>query len=187
MAETDENEDKKIEALLPPAETRVMGLFQEINETKAEEIIYALKLYTLESGEDVEFYISSPGGVASDMFAIYDFMRVARETTPICTYGLGKVMSAAVLLLAAGTKGKRKVGKNCRIMIHSIIAGSSGAINDLKNEMKEINAIQEMYISSLCKETKFTKKKLKELFSQNVNIYLSAEEAVEYGIADIIV
>ena len=182
-----EEKEQKPESQLPPPDTRVMGLFQEIDESKAEEIIYALKLYQIESKEDIEFYISSPGGVASDMFAIYDFMKVVRDRADISTYGLGKVMSAAVLLLAAGTKGKRKIGKNCRIMIHSIIAGSSGAMNDLKNEMKEIQKIQELYINCLCEETKLTKKKIKELFSQNVNIYLSAEEAVEYGIADIVV
>ena len=72
-------------------------------------------------------------------------------------------------------------------MIHSIIAGTTGAMNDLKNEMKEIQKIQDMYIDALAKETNLTKKKLKDLFSKNINVYLSAEEAVEYGIADIIV
>ena len=112
---------------------------------------------------------------------------MAKETCLISTIGMGKVMSAAVLLLAAGSKGQRKVGKNCRIMIHSIIASSSGAINDLKNEMKEVSSIQDLYIGALCEETNFTKSKLKSLFSKNVNVYLSAEEAVKYGIADIIV
>ena len=121
------------------------------------------------------------------MFAIYDFMRVTREKAPISTYGIGKVMSAAVLLLAAGTKGRRKIGRNCRVMIHSIIAGSSGAINDLQNEMKEIQEIQDIYIDALCEETKLTRSKLKMMFSKNVNVYLSAEQAVEYGIADIVV
>ena len=96
-------------------------------------------------------------------------------------------MSAAVLVLAAGTKGKRKIGKYCRVMIHSVIGGSSGALHDLKNEMKEIQVIQDMYIDALASETKLTKKKLKDMFSKNVNVYLSAEEAVKYGIADIIV
>ncbi len=72
-------------------------------------------------------------------------------------------------------------------MIHSVIGGTGGALHDLKNEMREIQHIQDMYIRALSEETKFTKKKLKDLFSQNVNVYLSAEEAVEYGIADIII
>jgi len=166
---------------------RVLGLFQEVDEQKAEEIVYALTLYQLESSHPIQFYINSPGGAACDMFSIYDFMRTVRDSTPIVTYGLGKVMSASVLLLAAGTKGERKIGKNCRVMIHSVMAGTGGALHDLRNEMKEIQQIQDLYMNALCKETKLTKKKLKQLFSQNVNIYLSAEEAVEYGIADIIV
>ena len=171
---------------LPP-ETRALGIFQDITEQKSEEVIYALKLYHGDSKDPVDFYVNSGGGVASDMFAMYDFMREVREDMEIHTHGLGKVMSAAVLLLAAGTKGKRKIGKYCRVMIHSVIGGSSGALHDLKNEMKEIQAIQDMYIDALASETKLTKKKLKDLFAKNVNVYLSAEEAVNYGIADIIV
>ncbi len=171
---------------LPP-ETRAVGVFQDITETKSEEIVYALKIYSGESGSPVEFYVNSAGGVASDMFAIYDYMRQTREEMEIHTHGLGKVMSAAVLLLAAGTKGKRKIGKYCRVMIHSVIGGSSGALHDLKNEMKEIQTIQDMYIDALASETKLTKKKLKDMFAKNVNVYLSAEEAVKHGIADIIV
>ncbi|NKB39797.1 MAG: hypothetical protein GKR86_01840, partial [Ilumatobacter sp.] len=94
---------------LPP-ETRAVGVFQDITETKSEEIVYALKIYSGESDSPVEFYVNSAGGVASDMFAIYDYMRQTREDMEIHTHGLGKVMSAAVLLLAAGTKGKRKIG-----------------------------------------------------------------------------
>jgi ATP-dependent Clp protease protease subunit len=175
------------ESLKTLPETRVIGLFSDIDEKKAEEIVYALKLYRIESSEPIELYISSMGGAATDMFSIYDFMTMTREACEIMTFGLGKVMSAAVLLLAAGTKGKRKVGKNCRIMIHSVIGGNTGAIHDMRNEMKEIEIIQDIYIDALVSETKLTRKKLKSLFSRNVNVYLSAEEAVEYGIADIII
>lgn len=189
--EVDESNEETEEELaktpaLPP-ETRAVGVFQDITEQKAEEIVYALKIYASESPDPVEFYVNSAGGVASDMFAMYDFIREVRENMEIHTHGLGKVMSAAVLLLASGTKGKRKIGKYCRVMIHSVIGGSSGALHDLKNEMKEIQAIQDMYIDALSSETKLTKKKLKDLFAKNVNVYLSAEEAVKYGIADIIV
>ena len=190
-ANEEEKVSEELEAEIPapslPPETRAVGIFQDITEQKSEEIIYALKIYSGESKDPVEFYVNSAGGVASDMFAMYDFMREVREDMPIHTHGLGKVMSAAVLLLAAGTKGQRKIGKYCRVMIHSVIGGSSGALHDLKNEMKEIQAIQDMYIDALASETKLTKKKLKEMFSKNVNVYLSAEEAVKYGIADIIV
>lgn len=183
---SEEREEAPATPPLPP-ETRAVGIFQDITEQKSEEIVYALKIYSGESKEPVEFYVNSAGGVASDMFAMYDFVREIREDIDIHTHGLGKVMSAAVLLLAAGTKGKRKIGKYCRVMIHSVIGGSSGALHDLKNEMKEIQTIQDMYIDALASETKLTKKKLKDMFSKNLNVYLSAEEAVKYGIADIIV
>ena len=171
----------------PPDDTRVIGLFQDIDEQKAEEIIYALKLYSIESSDPIEFYISSVGGSATDMFSMYDFMSFIKKKCEIKTVALGKVMSAAVLLLAAGTKGHRAIGSNCRIMLHSVIGGNTGSIHDLKNEMKEIEKIQDMYMSALVRDTKLTKKKLKDLFSQKVNIYLSAEEAIECGIADYII
>ena len=184
---TEENTPENSETAPPPAETRAIGLMQDITEEKAEELIYALKIYSTEGTQPIDFYISSLGGSAIDMFAIYDFMREIREGTPIVTFGLGKVMSAAVLLLASGTKGQRKIGKHCRVMIHSVNGGNAGPLQDLKNEMKEIQFIQDAYINALCEETLLTRKQLKAYFAKNVNVYLSAEDAVKYGIADIIV
>jgi ATP-dependent Clp protease protease subunit len=135
----------------------------------------------------VEFYISTYGGNADDMFALYDVMRQVREETEIHTIGMGKVMSAGVPLLAAGTKGKRKIGKNCRIMIHSVVAGNHGPLQNLINEMEAVEQIQKMYINCLVNETNMTKKDVKNMLERNVNVYLSAEEAVKLGIADIIV
>ena len=96
-------------------------------------------------------------------------------------------MSAGVLLLAAGTKGKRKIGKYCRVMIHSVIGGSHGSLPNLANEMEAIQQIQKDYIDALVSETTMTSEKMKDLLERKVNVYLSAEEAVELGIADIII
>ena len=137
--------------------------------------------------DPIKFYISTYGGNADDMFALYDMMKIVEEDTDIVTIGMGKVMSAGVLILAAGTKGKRKIGRNCRVMIHSVIAGNHGSLPNLINEMEAIQDLQELYIERLVEETKMTKKQMKKLLEQKVNIYLSAEEAVKYGIADIIV
>jgi len=145
-------------------------------ETKYEEVI-----------QPIEVIVSTNGGNADDMFAIYDAMRMVREEVEIETLGLGKVMSAGTLLLAAGTKGKRRVGKYCRIMIHSVIGGSVGPMHQLDNEMKEVKAIQESYIRALCEETNLTERKLRALLKKKVNIYLTAAEAVKHGFADIIV
>jgi ATP-dependent Clp protease protease subunit len=121
------------------------------------------------------------------MFALYDIMRLTKTKCDIETFGLGKVMSAGVLILAAGTKGKRKIGKNCRVMIHNVMAGSVGSLHNLENEIKEIKYIQQSYISALSEESGMPVKKLQKLLNRKVNVYLSAEEAVNLGIADIIV
>jgi len=177
-----------------PPELRTVGLFCEVIDEKVAEVAHAM-LYLnqtnvhLEPEErlPIEFYLSTYGGNADDMFALYDIMRQVRTETEIHTIGMGKVMSAGVLLLAAGTKGKRRIGKNCRVMIHSVIAGQHGALHNLINEMEAVQDLQKMYTESLVEETNMTKKQLKNLLERKVNVYLSAEEAVELGIADIIV
>ena len=175
-------------------EMRLIGLFCEVIDEKVAELAQAL-LYLNESNrglpddkkKPVEFYISTYGGNADDMFALYDIMRQVEVETEINTIGMGKVMSAGVLLLAAGTKGKRRIGKNCRVMIHSVVAGSHGNLHNLLNEMEAVEHLQKTYINCLVKETNMTKKDIKNMLERKVNVYLSAEEAVELGIADIIV
>ena len=142
---------------------------------------------TKEVSRPFEIIVSTNGGNADEMFAIYDTMRYIRETVDIETFGLGKVMSAGTLLLAAGTKGKRRIGKHCRVMIHSVIGGSVGPMHQLDNEMKEVKSIQESYIRAICEETNLTERKLRALLKKKMNIYLTAEEAVEYGFADIVI
>ena len=93
-------------------------------------------------------------------------------------------MSAGVLLLAAGTKGSRRIGKNCRVMIHSVMGGQHGPVFNLENEMEEVKLLQEQYIDLLIQETDMTKRYIKKLLGRKVNVYLTAEEAVELGIAD---
>jgi len=179
----------------PEPELRLVGLFADVVEEKVAEVILSL-LYMNEQNKliedqtkrkDIDFYISTYGGNADDMFALYDMMKQIQGTTDISTIGMGKVMSAGVLLLAGGTHGKRKIGKNCRVMLHSVVAGNHGSLHNLVNEMEAIQDLQAMYINRLIEETKMTKSQLKKMLEQKVNIYLSAEEAVEYGIADEIV
>lgn len=172
---------------------RTIGLFSDVTEERVAELIHALiyldEVNKLNKKEEkpIKFYISTYGGSADDMFGMYDVMRNVKKTTEIHTTGLGKVMSAGVILLAAGTKGKREIGKNCRVMIHSVIGGNHGPLHNLLNEMEAVERIQKMYIECLVVETNLSKKQLKDLLERKVNVYLTAEEAVEYGIADIII
>jgi len=178
----------------PEPDLRVIGLVGDIQEEKLAEIIHAFlymneinKESPDEDKKDIEFYLSTYGGSADDMFALYDIMKLVQKTTDISTIGMGKVMSAGVLLLASGTHGKRKMGKNCRVMIHSVMGGNHGSLHNLVNEMEAIQDLQEMYINCLVEETKMTKSQLKNMLERKVNVYLSAEEAIEYGIADEII
>ncbi len=174
---------------------RIIGMFCDVHEEKVAEIIHAM-LYLNEMNKlekkpekkrPIEFYLSTYGGSADDMFALYDIMRTVRQETEIHTLGLGKVMSAGVLLLAGGTKGKRRIAKNCRVMIHSVAAGNHGNLQDLTNELGAISDLQEMYTNALSAETNMTPADIKEMLDRNVNVYLSATEAVKLGIADIII
>jgi len=184
----------------PESKLRIAELYGVIDEEMASNIVASMLILrdtgreiALEDDEEVETYkpfelfISTPGGTAVDMFSIYDTMRMVKEDCEVHTIGMGKVMSAGVVLLAAGTKGKRKIGANCRVMIHSVIGGHHGSIQNLENEMEEVRWVQDQYNKVLCAETDLTPRMLKKLLAKNINVYLTAEEAVDYGIADIII
>ena len=188
----------------PKEKLRTIALYGAIKEDVCAEIIYSLiilersgKNTFLVDPEDItskekttyepiKFIISSYGGSAADMFSVYDTMRNIRDHCEIHTQGLGKVMSAAVLLLASGTKGKRTIGKHTRVMIHGVIAGQHGHISDLENEMEEAKWTQGQYIKALARETNMSQKYIKKLIDKKMNVYLTAQEAVDLGIADII-
>jgi len=177
---------------VPPM--RAVSLFGNLDDEQMQDVCQGL-LYLkhtcqeedTEIIEPIDFYISTWGGDALGMFAVYDLMRMMREECPIHTFGIGKVMSAGVLLLSAGTKGKRRIGKNTRIMMHSVRGSHYGNIHSLQNEMDETRWIQQQHIDALVTETKLTKTKLNNMLNKKVDIYLSAEDAIRLGIADIII
>ena len=196
--EEQEGDQEQVESLqellgMPPKkEIRTMALFGDVDEEKSLDLIVGLLSLTEFSDKEppydpIKFYISTYGGSADEMFSIYDMMSILKGKCEIETIGLGKVMSAGTLLLASGTKGKRKIGRHCRVMIHAVAAGSAGELHNMENEMKSIKHIQEMYINALAKETCMTKRTINKLLDRRVNVYLTAEEAVEYGIADEII
>jgi len=202
-----EKETMELAALLgapPQPELRLTGIYGDVSEDKCSEAVYGLLAYhhtgqksepvdptdpesdLITTYEPIDFIVSTHGGHAAEMFAVYDAMRSIRDKTPVHTMGLGKVMSAGVLLLAAGTKGQRKIGSTCRVMIHGVVAGQQGYISDMQNEFSETKYIQKMYIKSLARETNMEEKYVRRLMNRKANVYIDAEEAVKLGIADII-
>jgi len=199
--EDDEKEKPTVVGLTSVPDIRTLTLYGPVDEKISAQVVYSLFAYKelkklipignkkppnkfKEVVEPLEFIISTNGGNASDMFAIYDAMKHVKKTMQIHTLGLGKVMSAGVLLLASGTKGHRTVGKNCRVMIHSVIAGSQGSLHEIRAEVDEIINTQEQYIGVLAQETNMSVAKIKKLLNEKKNIYMNAEDCIKHGIAD---
>ena len=184
---------------------QLINLYGEIDEEKIGDVCFALRVISglnvhgrdahiasEKEGEfdptPIEMIVSSQGGSAADMFSLYDTIRFCKDhdRTEIATTGLGKVMSAGVLLLAAGTKGKRRIGENCRVMLHGVASGHVGQIHNLENELDEAKWTQDRSVKALGRETNMTARYIKKLFDRRQNVYLTAEEAVELGIADVV-
>ena len=172
-------------------ESRSIMFVGEVTEEKAAELISAIIVLAQtkedeedERAEDIKIYVNTYGGSADEMFAIYDTMNWCKQFCDIQTIGLGKVMSAGTLILAAGTKGKRFISPHCRVMIHSVNGGHIGELHNLKNELEQMADLQDKYIQSLSSETKMTKRQIESLINKKINIYLNAEETVEKGLAD---
>ena len=171
-------------------EQRSIMFVGELNEEKAADLISALLVLSQEKkkdsdrGDDIKLYISTYGGSAHEMFGIYDVMNFCKQFCDIETIGIGKVMSAGTLILAAGTEGKRVLGKHCQVMIHTVNGGAMGELHSLENEMEQIKNLQDTYIQCLSSETKMTKRQIQTLINRKVNVYLSADEAIEKGLAD---
>jgi ATP-dependent Clp protease protease subunit len=171
-------------------ESRSIMFVGEVTEDKAAEFISALLVLAqtkdeeAERADDIKIYVNTYGGSADEMFAIYDIMTWCKEHCDIQTIGLGKVMSAGTLILAAGTKGKRSITAHCRVMMHSVNGGHAGELHNLQNEMEQMAGLQDSYIQAMSNETNMTKRQLQTLINKKINIYLDAEEAIGKGLAD---
>ena len=171
-------------------EGRSIMFVGDVTEEKAADLISALLVLSQakdedeERAEDIKLYVNTYGGSADEMFAIYDVMNFCKQHCDIQTIGLGKVMSAGTLLLAAGTKGKRYLGSHARVMLHAVNGGHVGELHNLQNEMEQMAGLQESYIQAMSNETSMTKRQIQTLINRKVNVYLNSEEAIEKGLAD---
>lgn len=194
------------EFFAPEPKSRQVGLYGEVNEDRCKVVATGLYYFrdigmieeTIESEEDeetviktsylpIDFMVSTQGGSVPDMFALYDSMRDVRRDCEINTFGIGRVMSAGVLILAGGTRGKRKVGKHCRLMLHAIAGGQYGSLKELEVDLKEVKWYQTQYIKALANETNLTEKQIRAIFRKKTDTYFDAEQAVKWGIADEII
>jgi len=129
---------------------------------------------------DIYMYINSPGGIISSGLAIYDTMQYIKpKVSTIC---IGQAASMAVVLLAAGSPGKRTALPNSRIMIHQPLGGFEGQASDIEIQAKEILYLRERMNEILHFHTGQDIKKIRE--DTERNYYMDAQEAKSYGIID---
>lgn len=163
---------------------RVIMLGDEVNKDTAQ-IIVAEMLY-LESvapDKDITLYINSPGGSVSDGLAIYDTMNYIKcDVSTVC---IGHAASMGAFLLAGGAKGKRFILPNAEVMIHQPLGGMQGQASDMKIAMDHMTRIKEKLTRYIAQNTgKDYETVLRDTDRDN---WMSAEEAVEYGLVDRII
>lgn len=146
-------------------------------------IAQLLFLESVSKDKDIQFYINSPGGVVSAGLAIYDTMQYVKpDIETIC---IGQAASAAAVLLAAGTKGKRMSLPNSRIMIHQVMGGAEGQATDVEIQAKEILRIKEQINRVLAKHSGQSIKRIAK--DSDRDYFLSPAEAKAYGLIDAII
>jgi ATP-dependent Clp protease, protease subunit len=156
-------------------------LFDEIDKYSSKEIITKLLWMdqNLEDDKIVKFYINSYGGNLGDTFAI--IATIESISKKVVTIGLGKVASGAAALLMSGTGG-RFIFPRTRVVLHGVFGGYDGDYTSLKNGMIEHEKVQSVWVKYISEKTKKTEERIREDIDRDV--FLSAEEALEYGIID---
>ena len=164
-------------------EDRIIFLGVQIDDASADDVM--AQLLVLESQDpdrDIVMYINSPGGSFTAMTAIYDTMQYVRPQ--IQTVVLGQAASAAAVILAAGTPGKRLALPNARILIHQPAAGSEGSsqASDIEIQAREIQRMRTWLEETLSRHSNRTVEQVNRDIDRDK--ILSAEESLEYGLID---
>jgi ATP-dependent Clp protease protease subunit len=139
-----------------------------------------LHLESEDSDKDINLYINSPGGEITGLFAIYDTMQFIKPD--IATYCMGQAASAAAVLLAAGTKGKRHALPHARILLHQPYSGAGGQASDIEIQAKEINRMRELLETVLAHHTGQSIERINR--DTDRDFIMNADEAKAYGIID---
>ena len=132
----------------------------------------------------MKLYINSEGGNLTDAFALMDVMRTS--PVPIATVGMGNLMSSAFMIFAAGKKGQRAIGKNTSIMIHQFNHEYAGKYHDMKVYAKEIDRINYRMVAELSRTSNMSENEVSTKLLKPSDVWLTAEQLVELGFADII-
>ncbi|RKV93370.1 MAG: ATP-dependent Clp protease proteolytic subunit [Candidatus Saccharimonas sp.] len=162
-------------------EDRIIFLGEEVNEATANVIVaQLLHLANEDPDKDIQLYINSPGGVVYDGLAIYDTMQYIKPD--VQTIGIGLQASMGAFLLSRGAKGKRFVLPNARVMIHQPSSGTQGKVTDQEISLREAMELKERLAKIIAGNTGQKLDKVKADMERDY--WMSADEALEYGVVD---
>jgi len=180
----DESEQQMM--MMPqPDNSRLVHLTGDVTEHHIASVIAQLLHLGSVSRNPIHLVVSTYGGSVDEMFSLYDTIKFL--PCPVHTVGLGKVMSAGVLLLASGVKGHRLIGASSRIMIHSVSGGAMGNVFEVINQTNEHKRLHEQMVSAILHETKMDRKTLDKIMSPGLDYFVTPAEAIKLGIVDRII
>lgn len=160
---------------------RIIFLGTEVDDYVANLIVAQLLFLEKEDPDkDIDFYINSPGGSVSAGMAIYDAMQIIKPA--VATICVGMAASMGAVLLAGGAAGKRHSLQHSRIMIHQGSAGTRGTIADMNVALAEFNRYNDMIFGILSKHTGKDREQIQRDCDRDY--FMSAQEAVSYGVVD---
>jgi ATP-dependent Clp protease protease subunit len=155
----------------------------EITEENVNECIKWIVYENLDAKEKVlTLYVNSSGGDLYQAFALIDIMRSSKHV--VRTVGIGNIMSAAFLIFASGDQGERHIAANTGIMCHQFSGGTDAKFHDLKAEMKENELLNKKMVDILKNATGLAPSRIKTKLLPASDVYLTAQEAIDLGIAD---
>lgn len=163
---------------------RIIFLGEPIDDHVANTLIAQLLFLEADNAkEDIKIYINSPGGSVTAAMALYDTMQFMKcDVVTVC---IGQAASAAAVLLAAGTKGKRYSLPNSRVMIHQVMGGVEGQQKDVEIQAREMLRIKNQLNEILAKHTGQPIRKIEQ--DTDRDYFMSPEEAKKYGLIDKII
>lgn len=187
LAASKKNNDEasQVVAVHSGGDARLVVLHGDVNESSISMVVAQLLHLASINHKPISLVISTYGGSVDEMFTLYDTIKFL--PCPVHTIALGKVMSAGVLLLASGAKGKRMIGRNARIMIHPVSGGVSGNVFEVINDTKEHKRLQDQMVAAIVKETKASRVEIEKIMKSGHDFYLLPEQAVKMGIVDKII
>ena len=164
---------------------RIVMLDTAVTEQSASLIVAQLLFLESQGNEDINFFINSPGGVVTAGMAIYDTMQFIKPD--VSTIVMGQACSMGSLLAQAGAAGKRKILPNARHMIHQPSGGAGGQATDMEIQVKEILKMKENLTKIYVKHNSKDKNYSQLIADMERDFFMSAQEAVDYGLADEII